>query len=75
MKTLLRVAAFAAVAFTVHATQTWWLARIKPDISTSYAIRQHKAPLSEIIEVLNERFGTDFPDVDRLFPSRSNRRR
>ena len=26
-----------------------------------------KAPLSEIIEVLNERFGTQFNDVDRLF--------
>ena len=40
MTTLLRVAAFPAVAFTVHATQTWWLARIQPDLSTSRAIRQ-----------------------------------
>ena len=40
MKTLLRVAALAAVALTVHATQTWWLARIQPDISASQAIQQ-----------------------------------
>ena len=26
-----------------------------------------KAPLSEIIDVLNERFGTQFNEVDRLF--------
>ena len=28
---------------------------------------QDKAPLSEIIERLNDRFGTDFTDEDRLF--------
>ncbi len=28
---------------------------------------EEKAPLSEIIEQLNERFGTDFTDEDRLF--------
>jgi type I restriction enzyme R subunit len=29
--------------------------------------KEDKAPLSEIIRVLNERFGTDFTDEDRLF--------
>jgi type I restriction enzyme R subunit len=29
--------------------------------------RDEKAPLSEIIEVLNERFGTEFTEEDRLF--------
>jgi len=29
--------------------------------------KEEKAPLSEIIEVLNERFGTDFDEADRLF--------
>ncbi len=29
--------------------------------------KEEKAPLSEIIEVLNERFGTEFEDADRLF--------
>ena len=29
--------------------------------------KEDKAPLSEIIEVLNERFGTEFTDADRLF--------
>ena len=29
--------------------------------------KEDKAPLSEIIEVLNERFGTQFSDEDRLF--------
>lgn len=29
--------------------------------------KDEKAPLSEIIEVLNERFGTEFTDEDRLF--------
>ena len=28
---------------------------------------EEKAPLSEIIEVLNERFGTSFSEEDRLF--------
>jgi len=40
MKTLLRVAAFAVIALIVHATQTWWLARIQPESSTSRAVRQ-----------------------------------
>ena len=29
--------------------------------------REEKAPLSEIIDVLNERFGTEFEEADRLF--------
>ena len=29
--------------------------------------KDEKAPLSEIIEVLNERFGTQFTEEDRLF--------
>jgi len=29
--------------------------------------KEEKAPLSEIIQVLNERFGTDFTDADKLF--------
>ena len=29
--------------------------------------RDEQAPLSEIIEVLNQRFGTQFTEVDRLF--------
>jgi len=29
--------------------------------------QEEKAPLSEIIEILNERFGTDFTEEDRLF--------
>ena len=49
MKTLLRVAAFAAVAFTVHATQTWWLARLQPDSSTSRAIRQFNGDAADAI--------------------------
>ncbi len=31
------------------------------------AVDEEKAPLSEIIEVLNERFGTQFSEEDRLF--------
>ncbi|MGA1826313.1 MAG: UvrB domain 3-containing protein, partial [bacterium] len=29
--------------------------------------KEEKAPLSEIIDILNERFGTEFEDADRLF--------
>ncbi len=29
--------------------------------------KEEKAPLSEIIDVLNERFGTEFEEADRLF--------
>src|SRR5207244_4798381 len=29
--------------------------------------KEEKAPLSEIIQVLNERFGTEFTEEDRLF--------
>ena len=29
--------------------------------------KEEKAPLSEIIEILNERFGTEFTEADRLF--------
>ncbi len=29
--------------------------------------KEEKAPLSEIIDVLNERFGTEFTEADRLF--------
>jgi type I restriction enzyme R subunit len=30
-------------------------------------VKEAKAPLSEIIEILNDRFGTDFTEADRLF--------
>ncbi|MBS1787184.1 MAG: putative DNA binding domain-containing protein [Acidobacteria bacterium] len=36
------------------------------DVGTGKA-KEEKAPLSEIIEVLNERFGTNFSEEDRLF--------
>jgi len=36
------------------------------DVGTGKA-KDEKAPLSEIIEVLNNRFGTNFADEDRLF--------
>jgi len=36
------------------------------DIGTGKA-KDQKAPLSEIIEILNERFGTNFTEEDRLF--------
>jgi type I restriction enzyme R subunit len=36
------------------------------DVGTGKA-KEEKAPLSEIIEVLNDRFGTDFTEEDRLF--------
>src|SRR5690606_1069898 len=36
------------------------------DVGSSKA-KEEKAPLSEIIEVLNERFGTNFTEEDRLF--------
>ena len=36
------------------------------DVGTGKA-KEEKAPLSEIIQVLNERFGTTFNDEDRLF--------
>ncbi len=36
------------------------------DVGTGKA-KEDKAPLSEIIEVLNERFGTNFSEEDRLF--------
>lgn len=36
------------------------------DVGTGKA-KDHKVPLSEIIQVLNDRFGTDFTDEDRLF--------
>jgi len=36
------------------------------DVGTGKA-KDEKAPLSEIIEILNARFGTDFTDEDRLF--------
>ncbi|MGD9765846.1 MAG: type I restriction endonuclease subunit R, partial [Candidatus Binatia bacterium] len=31
------------------------------------AVKDDKAPLSQIIEILNDRFGTDFTEADRLF--------
>ncbi len=40
MKTIVRLAAFAAVAFTVHAAHTAWLTRIQPGLSTATALRQ-----------------------------------
>ena len=40
MKTTVRIAAFAAFAFTVHAAHTAWLTRIQPGISTVQAVRQ-----------------------------------
>jgi type I restriction enzyme R subunit len=36
------------------------------DVGTGKA-KEEKAPLSEIIEVLNDRFGTNFTEEDRLF--------
>jgi type I restriction enzyme R subunit len=36
------------------------------DVGTGRA-KEEKAPLSEIIQVLNERFGTEFTEEDRLF--------
>ncbi len=36
------------------------------DVGTGKA-KEEKAPLSEIIKVLNDRFGTDFTDEDRFF--------
>jgi type I restriction enzyme R subunit len=36
------------------------------DVGTAKA-KDEKVPLSEIIQVLNERFGTEFTDEDRLF--------
>ncbi|MCK9588973.1 MAG: hypothetical protein M0Q93_06360, partial [Terrimicrobiaceae bacterium] len=36
------------------------------DVGTGKA-KEEKAPLSEIIKVLNERFGTNFTDEDRFF--------
>ena len=41
--------------------------RKKPDRRRHRQSQGGKAPLSEIIRVLNERFGTDFTDEDRLF--------
>jgi len=35
--------------------------------------KEEEAPLSEIIDLLNERFGTEFDEADRLFLSKSNR--
>ncbi len=40
MKTIVRATAFAAVAFTAHATETWWLTRTQPALSTERAILQ-----------------------------------
>src|SRR5262249_42311161 len=40
--------------------------RSPTDVGTGEA-RDEKAPLSEIISVLNERFGTEFSEEDRLF--------
>lgn len=36
------------------------------DVGTGKA-KDEKVPLSEIIKVLNERFGTNFTDEDRFF--------
>ena len=36
----LRVAAFAATAFAIHAVHTAWLTRIQPGLSTALAVRQ-----------------------------------
>ncbi|MCC6345805.1 MAG: hypothetical protein IT388_01310 [Nitrospirales bacterium] len=36
------------------------------DVGTGKA-KDEKAPLSEIVSLLNERFGTDFSEEDRLF--------
>lgn len=44
------------------AGRQWW----PTDVGTGKA-KEKKAPLSEIIEVLNGRFGTNFTDEDRLF--------
>ena len=38
-----------------------------PTETGSGKVRDEKAPLSEIIEVLNDRFGTNFTEEDRLF--------
>jgi type I restriction enzyme R subunit len=43
------------------------------DVGTGKA-KDDKAPLSEIIQVLNERFGTSFSEEDRLFFNRSRKR-
>jgi type I restriction enzyme R subunit len=40
--------------------------RSPTDVGTGRA-KEEKAPLSEIINVLNDRFGTEFTDEDRLF--------
>jgi hypothetical protein len=40
MKTIIRIAAFAVFAFTVHAAHTAWLTRIQPGISAAQAMRQ-----------------------------------
>jgi type I restriction enzyme R subunit len=40
--------------------------RSPTDVGTGKA-KEEKAPLSEIINVLNDRFGTEFTDEDRLF--------
>jgi type I restriction enzyme R subunit len=40
--------------------------RSMTEVGTGKA-KEEKAPLSEIIKVLNERFGTNFTDEDRLF--------
>ena len=36
------------------------------DVGTGKS-KEEKAPLSEIIEILNERFGANFTEEDRLF--------
>ncbi|MET0119259.1 MAG: DEAD/DEAH box helicase family protein [Sedimenticola sp.] len=36
------------------------------DVGTGSVPEEHKSPLSAIIQVINERFGTDFTDEDRL---------
>ncbi len=37
------------------------------DVGTGRPIEEDNAPLSQIVEVLNERFGTDFTSEDQLF--------
>lgn len=38
-----------------------------PTVTGTRKTREEEKPLSEIIETLNERFGTDFSEADRLF--------
>ena len=48
MSLLVRVAALAAIAFIIHASETFWLTRHQPEVSTTLALQQFNDDHSKV---------------------------